>query len=1123
MQRILGKRVFRDLKSNFFRYFALFLLIVLGMYLVIAVIGSGEAIMQSVETAYAQNKGEDGQFGTFVPLSDAEKQQIEEKGVTLEEAFYLDYKAEESTLRVMQERQQIDLFVPTEGRTLENPGEVLLEQHYAQQHGYTLGSSIQIGSTAFTVVGLGSTPDYDGMYEKTTDSSIDSEKFGTAFVTAEDYERLKEKKESFKTEEYVYAFLLNGKMTGEELQELIQSFTLDRDKVTDVYFLEMLDEIEESKKEIQDGIEELLDGSRELSDGLQEIADHNEELQDAADSLFEAMLEQANDSFAENEIPVTLQADSFESQLDNMIASVGKYSTATKDSLRDLKETLQGLQEFREGVAEYTDGVHSVKDGTGILRDGLNELTGYNETLQQGAQLLFQTMLQQTQAQLTEALAGTGVTLPEELTEDNFTEIIDTLIQNYGAFFPQLAEQLTSVKEQLLTLKSFRDGIVTYTQGAAAARDGSQTLFDGTAVLDGSSSVLQEAADTILDSMIEMVQEQLAEGDITVSLTRENFEQELDALIGTDSQIDTELKNTLKDTKETFLELQDFKEGIKEYTDAVQEAADGSRELTDGVEELRDAANDMIDEFMTFDIDNLTSFLNKKDNPRIYASYNDVIINKYAGIAAGIIIMALFTYVISVFVIHNIEQESTIIGALYALGVKRQQLVLHYLLLPVVVTLLGGIAGSIVGFSPIGVAWQMQDSIAYFSLPPVHVVYPPYLLVYSLVMPPVTAVIVNYLCINKKLKCTALSLMRGEQKVSRIREVNLGRRMGFVRRFQIRQMLRELRSAAAVMIGMYVCLLIAMLCLDCYVMCENYRKAAINETKFEYMYTYKYPTKEVPEGGTPAYVEGLYREAYGYNLEVTLFGLTKDNPYYDIEVSDRKNEIVISSAVAEKFRLSTGDKMILSDEVNHQDYAFTVKDVVYMESAFYTFMDIDAMRELFGQEEDYYNVVLADRPLSIDAGRLYSTTSKEDIMAACSVFTNMMMPMIILLSAVAALIFIVVMYLMIKVMIDRSSFSIALVKIFGFRKREIKKLYLNGNFILVALGALVSIPLSKWSMDAIYPYCISNVAIGMDLRFDRAMYLGLYVAILLCYLLINPLLMRRINKMLPAEVLKNRE
>lgn len=1135
MQKILSKRVLRDLRANFFRYLALFLLIVMGMFLVVALIGAAETVMQGVTKAYEENLGEDGQFGTFVPLTEEEINQIISKGVTLEANFNMDYQVGDTTVRVMKVREKVDLFDLTEGRLIEKDGEILLEQHYAAACGYSLGSRISLGSTEFTVVGTGSVPDYDAPFEKAGDTSVNSDQFGFSLVSAADYDSLREKAESFKTEEYLYSYRLNGAMTDEELKELVQSFELDRDKVTDVYFLEMLEELEETKNDIQEGIDELLDGSRELSDGLQEIADNNGDLVDAVDTLFDAMLEEANDSFRENEIEVTLQADTFEEQLDAMIASVSAYSKGTRDSRAELKETLQNLRKFRDGIYDYTDGAAAVEEGTLALHEGIGELVGSNGALQQGASSLTEAVMSVINQGLAQELAEPVAQLKQfgvlptdfsvpTLTLENYESQLGVLLAaDYGPADSAIRPALEAVKGQIDSLKAFEEGVYTYTGYVAAAKTGSYGLWQGTVTLTDANEDLRDAADELLDAMAELVQEQLAESDIYVTLTRDNFEAELDKLMVSGGQVDKKLRETLQDTKDSFHDIREFRDGVIEYTDAVQEAADGSKELVDGVEELKDAADDMLEELFAFELENLTSFTKKADNPRIMGSYNDVIISKYAGIAAGVIIMLLFTYVISVFVIHNIEQESSIIGALYALGVKRKQLIFHYLLLPVIVTVMGGIAGSLLAFTPIGIGWMMADTVVYYSFPSVPPVFPPYLMVYALVMPPVIAVLVNYVSVNKKLKCTALSLIRNEQKTSRIRDVKLGKRMGFIRRFQIRQMLRELRSAMAVIIGMYVCLIIVVLSLDCYVLCENYRVAAVEETNYEYMYTYKYPTEEAPEGGTAAYMESLRKEAYGYKMDVIILGIDENNPYYDISVSDHKNEIVVGSAVAEKYELSEGDKLILTDEVNNQDYAFTVKDVVYLESAFYCFMDIDAMRELFGQEDDYYNVVFSDHALDIDAGRLYSTVTRQSVMDACSIFVEMMMPMVILLTAVAAIIFVVVMYLMVKVMIDRSAFSIAMVKIFGFRRREIRKLYLNGNFLLVALGALLCIPLAKATMDALYPYCISNVAIGMDLHYPWQLYVGLYGAILLCYIIINPLLMRRINRMTPAEVLKNRE
>ena len=137
-----------------------------------------------------------------------------------------------------------------------------------------------------------------------------------------------------------------------------------------------------------------------------------------------------------------------------------------------------------------------------------------------------------------------------------------------------------------------------------------------------------------------------------------------------------------------------------------------------------------------------------------------------------------------------------------------------------------------------------------------------------------------------------------------------------------------------------------MISVDCYVLCKNFGDACLDETTYAYMYTYKYPTEDVPEDGTPAYVESLKKEAYGYNLDVTVLGIDKDNPYFPVETSNKKNEIVISSAAAQKFGVKVGDKLVLSDEVNERDYAFTVKDIVHFASGVYVFLDRDAMQEL---------------------------------------------------------------------------------------------------------------------------------------------------------------------------------
>lgn len=846
MQKILRRRVFRDLKENFLRYFALALLIILGMYIVVSLVGAAETIITGVDKAGERNCLEDGQFTVFQPLTEGEKERLEKAGASTEEMFYLDFAGEEdSILRVFKNRESMNLIQVEKGSLAGKDNEIVVEKRYSEQHQIVPGDEIMIGGETFTVTGIGTTPDYDAPYKNLSDSSVDSDIFGTVFVTEEAYERLKESGNSAKTEEYLYAFRLQEGTTAKDVKKELQEFTISADKVDDVYFQEYWEELVGDRDELTEGIDELVDGSLEL------------------------------------------------------------------------------------------------KDGT------------------------------------------------EALTEE-------------------------------------------------------------------------------------------------------------------------------------FVQIASYIDGMQAYTDGVVKLDEGAGELAEGMEELQEKTDEFVDEYLNIELKNMTQFLSVEDNPRVRASAEDQVINKFAGLLAGVIAMVLFTYVISVFVIHGIEQESSVIGALYALGAKKKDLMFHYLLLPVVITFAAGIIGTAIGYSKWGINVQMGDCYEYFSIPEFSTGYSGYLLLYGIVMPPVVAAIVNCFVIRKRLGQPVLKLMRNEQGNNKVSNIQL-KNMGFIGKFRIRQMLREMRCGFTVVFGMFISMLIMMLGVNCYVLCEHISVENKEDTKFEYMYTYKYPEEKVPEGGEACYVRTLKKEVLGYNLDVTLMGIDSENPYFEAEVEEGKNRMVVSSAMSQKYGIKAGDKIILSDEEADMDYAFTVDGVTQFATGLYAFMDIDSMRELFGEDEDYYNVVLADKELPIETGRLYSTTTKAEIEKSSSVFVEMMVPMVVMMISVSILIFCVVMYLMLKVMLDRQAFSISLMKIFGYRKGEIRKLYLNGNFYIIAVGAAICIPLSKKMMDSMYPMMISNISTGMNLTFTPQLYIGIYVGVIVLYFLINQMLVGRIKKMVPAEVLKNRE
>ena len=903
MNKVLNKRILRDLKANFARYLALLLMIIAGMFIIIAVVGAAETIIMGTNELVIENKVEDGQFSVFLPLTEEQERELTDSSVTIEKMFSADMKmADGSTLRLMKIREKINLIHVDDGILPTQKGEAVIEKRYSEEHGISIGDSVEIGGVTLTVTGIGTVPEYDSPMNKLSDTAVESSLFGLVFVTTEQYDEILAATPV--VEDYCYAYRLNDKLTHDELKEKIKAFEFDYTEVEDKYFREMLDETLGRKEDLQEGINELCDGAKELSEGIGELNENNSDLNEGTNGIFSAFLAQAN--------------------------------------------------------------------GT---------------------------------------LAAAGMT--ETLTEENYSELLDS----YYSF----------------------TGITAFA-----------------------------------------------------------------------------------DAKSSLDRVKEYSDGIKKYTDGVTKAYDGSVELYDGTTELKEETDKLLDEFFKVDIDNLTSFIKAEENPRILAAAIDLQMNKTVGLAAGVIIMILFTYVISVFVIHQIQRESSVIGALYALGAKKKDLIRHYITLPTIICFIGGLIGSAIGFSDAGIVWQMADSYSYFSIPDIPPTYPLYLIIYAVVMPPVISVIVNYIVISRRLSRTALSLMRNEQKISHRSKVNLGN-MGFIRRFQVRQMLREARTGITVVFGMFICLLIFMLGMNCYVLCNNIKVENTEDTKYNYMYTFKYPEKTAPENAEACYTEALSITDMGYTLDVNIIGIDNDNKYYSAKPKKGRNSIIAASSTAQKYNLSVGDKLILSDTANDMDYAFTIDGIAEYSVGLSVFMDIDSMRELFGKDDDYYNMLLSDEKLDVDEDRVYSVTTKADIEKSASVFVDQMRGMFTMMITMSIIIFCVVMYLMMNVMIDRASFGISLVKIFGFRTKEIRKLYLNGNAVTVAVGAFITIPLSKLIMDSIYPSFIAQNACGFNLTFPWYMYAMIFGAIMLFYLIVNTVLVGKLKKITPAEVLKNRE
>ena len=668
----------------------------------------------------------------------------------------------------------------------------------------------------------------------------------------------------------------------------------------------------------------------------------------------------------------------------------------------------------------------------------------------------------------------------------------------------------TFIKEQIEKAETEKNDIL---EAIDKLKDGSRELTDAIGELKSGAKDLHNGAGD-LSSGVKAFEDEFAKLAEGAAYYTQGSETAMEAV--------SALQTALADIFEGSVVLKD---GSHELYGGTSELKEGADKLCDGVDELSERADSIVSRLFDGDygIENLTMFLEASKNPRIAASADDVNINKVGGIVGGIILMILVGYVIAVFVIHKINEDSIVIGTLYSMGVSRNTILRHYIILPVIITLCGGAIGLMLGLSEYGAGSMMKDHAAVYSFPELNVVYPLYLIIYSIVLPPVITAIVVSLIIRKRLERTPLSLLRRTANDARMKNINISEKRGFINAFRIRQILREKRSSLTLFGGMFVAMLVLVLGIICMVAINSMERENAADIRYENLYMLKYMPESIPADAEAAYTQTLKKEALGYDLDVTLMGIQKGSRYFAFDLPDEKNSIIVGSSTAIKYGLHEGDIVVFEDELNDRLYSFKIAGIEQYSVGLHVFMDIDNMRELFGREQDYYNALLSDKELEIDNAFVFNVITKKNLIRFAGIFRNSMGGMVSLLLGSAVIVFIVVMYLMIKVMIDRAAFHISLVKVFGFTNREVKKMYLDGNFLTVLLSGMISVPLAKLIMNKCWLLLCSNIAGGFNTLIPWYMYAALFGLIIGCYLIVSWLMMLKLNRISPADVLKDRE
>ena len=130
----------------------------------------------------------------------------------------------------------------------------------------------------------------------------------------------------------------------------------------------------------------------------------------------------------------------------------------------------------------------------------------------------------------------------------------------------------------------------------------------------------------------------------------------------------------------------------------------------------------------------------------------------------------------------------------------------------------------------------------------------------------------------------------------------------------------------------------------------------------------------------------------------------------------------------------------------------------------------------------------------------------------------------VLIEGFAVLIFVVIIYLLSKIIIEKNASAISMTKILGYRNGEIGRLYILSTTMVVILGILISIPLDVEALKGIWKEMMLSSFTGwLPCHLESDIYIKTFTIGIISYACVAFLELRKIKRVPMDVALKNVE
>ena len=486
------------------------------------------------------------------------------------------------------------------------------------------------------------------------------------------------------------------------------------------------------------------------------------------------------------------------------------------------------------------------------------------------------------------------------------------------------------------------------------------------------------------------------------------------------------------------------------------------------------------------------------------------------------ILILIIAFVFAITTSNTISREANVIGTLRASGYTKAELIRHYMAPPVVVLLISAVVGNVLGYTFFKEV--MADLyLGSYSLTSYKTLWNATAFVETTVVPIIIMMIINFVMLARMLSLSPLKFIRRDLKRHQKKKAfKLNTKIGIMTRFRLRVIFQNIPNYITIFVGVLFAGIILVFGTMFGPVIDYVEDETLSNMMADHQYILKVPAETSTSDAEKYCAGSLKTDNDKFSETISVYGVSDNSKYVHADLSGGK--VFITGAYADKYSLKKGDTLSLKEEFGDKKYDLKIDGIYDDPTNMAVFVSKDKFNDMFDNDKDYYSGYLSNEGIDdIDDSLIAADITKDDLTKTSRQLKQSMGSMMSTFWILGISVFMLVIYLLAKIIIEKNAQSISVTKILGYNNHEINKVYIHTTTAVTILSLILVLPFIDMLITVIWHAMMQEYTGWIPCYIPMSVYLKVIVIGVVTYAVVALLLMRQTNKVPLEEALKNVE